>query len=136
MLKGFDVHTAPLTDIERYRLVPALVNILKTAKGKRRAVTNNDIATILKDDGRRPSSARIRKLINYIRNNDLIIGLIATSNGYYIASCEEELIEYEDSLRGREEAIKAVRLSIARQRRKLYEGLRQEQTLFNDTNND
>ena len=79
MLKGFDVHTAPLTDIERYRLVPALVNILKTAKGKRRAVTNNDIATILKDDGRRPSSARIRKLINYIRNNDLIIGLIATS---------------------------------------------------------
>ena len=136
MLKGFYEHTAPLTDIERYRLVPALVNILKTAKGKRRAVTNNDIATILKDEGRRPSGARIRKLINHIRNNDLIIGLIATSSGYYIASCEEELIEYKESLRGREEAIKAVRLSIARQRRKLYEGIRQEQTLFNNINND
>lgn len=134
MLKGFDEHTAPLTDEERYRLVPAVVNILKTAKGKRRAVTNNDIATILRDEGKKPSSARIRKLINHIRNNDLIIGLIATSNGYYIASCEEELIEYEDSLRGREEAIKAVRLSIARQRRKLYEGLREQRTLFNNNN--
>ncbi len=134
MLKGFDEHTAPLTDEERYRLVPAVVNILKAAKGRRRAVTNNDIATILRDEGRKPSSARIRKLINHIRNNDLIIGLIATSNGYYIASCEEELIEYEDSLRGREEAIKAVRLSIARQRRKLYEGLREQRTLFNNNN--
>lgn len=132
MLKGFDEHTAPLTDEERYRLVPALVNILKTANGRRRAVTNNDIARILTDEGRKPSSARIRKLINHIRNHDLIIGLIATSNGYYIANCEEELIEYEESLRGREEAIKAVRLSIARQRRKLYEGLRQEQTSFNN----
>lgn len=55
MLKSFDEHTAPLTDEERYKLVPAVVNILKAAKGRRRAVTNNDIANILRDEGRKPA---------------------------------------------------------------------------------
>ena len=55
------------------------------------------------------------------RTTYLIPGLIATSEGYYLATSEQELMDYEDSLRGREEAIKAVRLAIARQRRMLYE---------------
>ena len=58
---------------------------------------------------------------------------IATSEGYFIAQSEAELLEYEESLKGREDAIRAVRLSIARQRRILYEQKREEKqsSLFN-----
>lgn len=61
-------------------------------------------------------------------------GLIATSDGYFIAGSETELLDYEESLKGREEAIKEVRLSIARQRRIIYERLRAEKQtkLFNN----
>ena len=64
-----------------------------------------------------------KKLINHIRTNDLIPGLMATSEGYFIASSAAELMEYEESLKNREDAIRAVRLSIARQRREFYEGI-------------
>jgi hypothetical protein len=74
----------------------------------------------LKQQGYRIDAPRLRKVINHIRTNDLIPGLIATSEGYFLAEDEQELMDYEDSLRGREEAIKAVRLAIARQRRMLY----------------
>lgn len=47
-------------------------------------------------------------------------GLIATSGGYFLATTEAELMDYEESLLGRENAIKEVRLAIARQRRILY----------------
>lgn len=47
-------------------------------------------------------------------------GLIATSGGYFLATTENELMDYEESLLGRENAIKEVRLAIARQRRILY----------------
>lgn len=132
MLKGFDEQTAPLSEYETLRLVPSVVNILKGARGRRRAITNKDIVKILRDGTYTPTGVRIRKIINYIRTNDLIIGLIASSAGYYIANSEQELIEYEDSLRGREEAIKEVRLSIARQRRKLYEQERKQIDLFSN----
>ena len=46
-------------------------------------------------------------------------GLIATSGGYFIAQTETELLDYEESLKGREDAIREVRLSIARQKRRL-----------------
>ncbi len=51
---------------------------------------------------------------------DLLPGLIATSGGYFLATSEAELLDYEQSLLGREDAIKQVRLAIARQRRILY----------------
>ena len=37
---------------------------------------------------------RIRKIINHIRLNGLVPGLMATSEGYYIATTPEELDEY------------------------------------------
>ena len=74
----------------------------------------------MKAQNYRIDAPRLRKVINHIRTNDLLPGLVATSEGYYLATSETELMDYEDSLRGREEAIKAVRLAIARQRRMLY----------------
>lgn len=130
MIKGFDNETAPLTEYETGVLLPVLVKGLKTKFGHAGAVTNKQIVGRLKGSYK-ISEARVRKIINHIRTNDLIPGLIATSEGYFIAETEEELLEYEQSLKGREDAIREVRQSIARQRRILYEQKRAERNLFN-----
>ena len=121
MIKGFDNETQPLTEYERSVILPIILEGLKTKIGKANAVTNKHIISRLRGNSYKVDAARIRKVINYIRTNDLLPGLIATSEGYFLATTEGELLEYEDSLKGREEAIKAVRLSIARQRRILYD---------------
>lgn len=88
------------------------------------SVTNKAIIEGMKKNlGLSISDARVRKLINHIRTKDLVPCLIATSNGYYIAETEQELKEYEESLLGREEAIRNVRLSIQRQRISKYQQL-------------
>lgn len=120
MIKGFSNETSPLNDYELRVLLPVILAGLKDKQGKRNAVTNGYIIGRLKQQGYRIDAARLRKVINHIRTNDIIPGLIATSEGYFLAEDEQELMDYEDSLRGREEAIKAVRLAIARQRRMLY----------------
>ena len=120
MIKGFSNETSPLNDYELRVLLPVILAGLKDKQGKRNAVTNGYIIGRLKQQGYRIDAPRLRKVINHIRINDLIPGLIATSEGYFLAEDEQELMDYEDSLRGREEAIKAVRLAIARQRRMLY----------------
>ena len=120
MIKGFSNETSPLNDYELRVLLPVILAGLKDKQGKRNAVTNGYIIGRLKQQGYRIDAPRLRKVINHIRTNDLIPGLIATSEGYFLAEDEQELMDYEESLRGREEAIKAVRLAIARQRRMLY----------------
>lgn len=130
MIKGFSNETSPLNDYELRVLLPVILAGLKDKQGKRNAVTNGYIIGRLKQQGYRIDAPRLRKVINHIRTNDLIPGLIATSEGYFLAEDEQELMDYEDSLRGREEAIKAVRLAIARQRRMLYT----EAQLSNTTN--
>lgn len=131
MIKGFDQETQPLNDYETGVLLPLLVSGLRTKVGRGSAVTNKHIVNALKGTCKL-NDARVRKIINHIRTNDLIPGLIATSDGYFIAESETELLDYEESLKGREDAIRAVRLSIARQRRILYEQKRAEKqnTLF------
>ena len=95
MIKGFDQQTQPLSEYEENTLLPVILQGLKTKQGK--------------------------KLINHIRTTDILPGLIATSGGYFLAENETELLDYEESLLGRENAIKEVRLAIARQRRILFE---------------
>lgn len=123
MIRNFEKETHPLTEYETGVLLPILVKGLITKKGSENAVTNKHIVTALKP-GYKISDARVRKIINHIRTHDLVPGLIATSEGYFIAETETELLEYEESLKGREDAIREVRLSIARQRRILYEAAR------------
>lgn len=131
MIKGFDRETQPLTEYEVGVLLPLLVKGLQTKLGHENAVTNKHIVAALKGTCKL-NEARVRKIINHIRTNDLVPGLIATSEGYFIATTEAELLEYEESLKGREDAIREVRLSIARQRRILYEQAREgkQGTLF------
>lgn len=135
MLEGFTQETAPLNCYESETVLPELVKLLRTKYGKYNAVTNGYIiaslkSTITTSRNKKIGEARVRKLINHIRTNDLIPGLMATSEGYFIASSAAELAEYEESLKSREDAIRAARLSIARQRREFYEGKQQDPQLF------
>ena len=130
MINGFEEQTEPLTEYEEVTLLPQLVRGLQTKVGKAMSVTNKAIIDGMNRNlGLKITDARVRKLINHIRVHDLVPCLIATSNGYYIAESEAELREYEESLLGRESAIRQVRLSIQRQRQRKYS---HQTSLFND----
>ena len=116
MITGFEEQTKPLTDQEREVFLLPIINGLRVKVGKEKAVTNKDIVRGLKANcDIKIGEARVRKIINYIRNNDIIPCLIATSKGYYIAETKDEMLDYIDSLYGRVEAIEADALSMKRQ---------------------
>ena len=115
MLNGFEQQTGPLTYYERERLLPAIVCGLRHHVGESQAVTNSTIVKSLASLAYDVNAARVRKVINYIRTNDIVKCLVATSKGYYIATDAETMKEYINTLKGREDAIRAVRISMERQ---------------------
>lgn len=120
MKKALKTKTRPLTNYEQNVLLPILMKGLKQKNGKKNAVTSRQIALRLRSHGLRINQRVVATLINYIRTNDLIEGLMASSFGYYITSNEQEYIDYEDTLLGREMAIRDVRMSIRRQRKRIF----------------
>lgn len=115
MIKGFIEQTKPLTAYERDTLLPIIIQGIQAKVGKEKAITNHEICKALRNQGHKISNPRLRKIINHIRTNNLVIGLIATSDGYYIAENKGELLTYLESLKGRENAIRVVRLSLENQ---------------------
>ena len=100
-------------------LLPILKKGLEKKKGIANAVTGKEIMLGLQSNGLRINMRNITRIINYIRLNDIIVGLMGSSAGYYISSNEQDLIDYEGSLLRREEALKKVRMSIKRQRKSM-----------------
>lgn len=116
MLTGFENETHDLTDYELQQVLPAIRSGLLVREGANRAVTNKTIVAGLERKlGIKTNEARVRKVINYIRNKNMIPRLIASSKGYYIASSRQEVIDYIESLKGRENAIKQVRVAMEEQ---------------------
>jgi hypothetical protein len=115
MITGFQTQTEPLTDYEQNILLPVICRGLVTKVGEAHAITNTAITRAMKGAGYQLTEARLRKIINHIRVNGLLHWLIATSKGYYIATSRKEMEDYIDSLRGREQAIRAVRESMEKQ---------------------
>lgn len=115
MIQGFERETAPLSEYERETLLPVMVECLSRKVGKDMAVTNDYMCVKMEEHGYKMGAARVRKIINHIRVNDLIDCLMATNTGYYIAEDRQEMRDYISSLIGREEAIRAVREAMERQ---------------------
>jgi len=120
MLNGFIEETKPLTEYEQNTLLPVMIQGLQAKYGRNNSVKNCQICNGLKHRGFKITEARVRKIINHIRVNSMVIGLIATSEGYYIAESKSEIDDYLQSLRGREAAIRAVRISLEKQRDIMY----------------
>jgi hypothetical protein len=116
MIENFENETYELSDKEK-KLLPALVNILQNHVGKNNAIKNYQICEFLNKYNLpvKAQDARVRKMINYIRNNNLVPCLMATSTGYYVTRDPEELESFIRSLNGRIDAIKKVRDSMLEQ---------------------
>ena len=121
MLNGFEQQTKPLTEYE-FDILPIIVKCLKRHIGKDNAITNDEMSEGMYKHGyRKVGSARIRKIINHIRINGMIDGLMATSDGYYITTDIKEMMSYISSLDGRIQAITEVRDAMVEQLDRLIE---------------
>ena len=106
MIEEFEDFTAELTVDEKGKLLPLVVDILKSRQGVRWAITNKEICESLRGSNiPRVSGPRIRKVIHYIRENGLVPHLIATSRGYYVAETIQDVEDYIESLRKRNRSV-------------------------------
>ena len=119
MLKGFEEYTAPLDEYEQKVLLPLLIQGLKTKVGKENAITNPAIVSKLKEKGYKIEEPRVRKLISYIRINDLIPLLIASSKGYWISNNHKEIEDWIETAQGRINALVASSEALKRQFKKI-----------------
>ncbi len=110
MLPGFEDHTADLSEEEK-ELIPVFIKGFETKYGKENAVTSKEIVARLQYGYKKITEVRVRKIINHIRNNNLIPGLVASSSGYYVTSDPQEIKRYIDSLDGREAEIRRTKQS-------------------------
>ena len=113
MIHTFKDQTERFTDYEMEHILPRIVEILQSHKGSDHAIMNCRISELCNSIA--GDAPRVRKIINYIRNKGLVPCLIASSKGYYRAVDAKEITDYEESLRGRESAIRKVRLSLHKQ---------------------
>jgi hypothetical protein len=104
MITGFD-ETKELTDDEM-GLVPIIVKRFNDKKGKVHIVTNEQIRKGLKANlDIDITEPRVRKIIQYIRVKNLLIGLIATSKGYFLATDSAEVEAWLGTMEQRKRAI-------------------------------
>lgn len=105
-----------LTDYERDVLLPTMIACLKNKHGKGKATTNSTMRLGLQAHGYKTVGApRVRKLINFIRVNGLVECLIACSEGYFVSDNVQEVEEYIETLKSRENAIRAMREHVEEQ---------------------
>lgn len=120
MIHGFEQQTAPLNDYEREVLLPVIVRGLLKRVGKSNRVTSTAIVVGMKKAGYRLDGPRLRKIINHIRSNDIIVGLVSDGKGYYVATTASEIDECIASLQGRVDATQAIIRALQRQRQNKF----------------
>ena len=121
MIEGFTKQTEKLSDYEKEVLLPTMVKCLKRKVGKENAVTNAYMCDRMNEKGYEIGEARVRKIINHIRTNNLVPRLMASSCGYYVTNDKNELKSYIASLKGREDAIRAMRNAVEEQLEELQQ---------------
>ncbi len=128
MKKVLKERASSLSSYELNVLLPILIKGLEQKKEKTNAVTANQIVYGLQRNGLKINKKHVFILIGYIRMNDLVVGLMASSVGYYITNNEKELIKYEKSLMSKEIEIRKVRMSMKRQRAAMFKKPSNQQT--------
>lgn len=108
MVNDFEKETHELTDYELNILLPSVIAGMKTAIGIKKAITSTTAIKMMKQVGLTIDSARFRKIINHIRIHGLINNLVATSKGYHIATSDEEMKRFVESLKQRINSITMV----------------------------
>lgn len=126
MINGFENITAPLEASEK-ELLPTIINVLNGRHGKKSAIKNREICFMLNErivagkhlpllnSGYSITEARLRKLIHFIRCNNLLPLLCSNSQWYYVAESKNEAKEYIEGLRDRIGEIRSVEIAMQKQ---------------------
>ncbi|MDE3250275.1 MAG: hypothetical protein KGO82_16560 [Bacteroidota bacterium] len=72
-----------IDEMEKALVVPSIVSLLEMRVGEECAIKSQQVIDYLLGCGHKVEPGRFRLMINYIRSNDLVIGLVADSRGYY-----------------------------------------------------
>ncbi len=106
MLENFKEITVELSQDEE-ELVDIVINRFRLLPGKGNIVTNPQMLKRLNEKFNMTlTEPRIRKIIQFIRLNNLLPGLIGTSRGYYYTDNLEEIETWILSMQQRERAIR------------------------------
>jgi len=105
MIPTFEEHTLPLSEYEKNVLLPLMIKGFKTKIGKENCITNPQICETLKSKGYKVTQPRVRKIVFYIRNKNMIPKLIASSKGYWIATDRKEVTSWLDSVNSKISAL-------------------------------
>lgn len=103
MITNFETITRELNATEA-AFVPIIIAGMKAHVGKDNAITGAEICR--KVEGL--TEPRLRKLVNYIRQKGFL-PIIATSNGYFMAASQKDIIDQIKSLQDRIDAIEAAK---------------------------
>ena len=101
---NFEEITHELTSDEEFKIVPIIVNRFKSTQGKEKIVTNKKmIQGIQNVCGFKTSEPRIRKMIQFIRDKNLLndLEILATSQGYYSTDDNNEIVTWIKSMRNK-----------------------------------
>ena len=104
MIINFEKYTHELTEHEK-KIVPRIIQGIVKRVGKENAITNKHICLKLNHEGFKISGPRVRKIFNFIRSEAIIRNIVATSDGYYIATTQKDLDDYIESINARSNAI-------------------------------
>lgn len=115
MLKTFEEVTVEL-NAEEEKFVGIIAKRFELKKGKDNIVTADQIIKGLATHyGITFKESRVRKMIQFIRLNNLVPGLVANSKGYFVTETPQELEDWIESLRSRENAIRHIRETAEKQ---------------------
>jgi hypothetical protein len=121
MITNFEKQTQDLTSEEMNRVLPLVVRGLNSHVGKSNAISSSDIKKALKTKYNiNLYSTRLRKIVNYLRINDIVPFLCSCGKGYYIGT-NEDVLNTIQSLNERISSMQNVVNSLKRQINKQYD---------------
>lgn len=104
MIINWERYTHELTDQEK-KIVPRVIQGIVKRIGRNNAIKNAQMCRVLTNEGHKISGPRLRKILNFIRSEAIIKNIVATSEGYYIATTQKDLDDYRESINARVHAI-------------------------------
>lgn len=118
MIKDFEIQTCRLSE-EETAIATEICFILSQRLGKENIITSTRIINYINDRSKvKINGARFRKIINFIRRNNMVENLLATSGGYFVEHDLKKVQKYIEGLRKRGNAIIDVANSMEEQMRK------------------
>ena len=101
MITGYEEITGKLTKEEMKIVKITTEAFFYMLKGRKHQLTIRDIISRLKGAGFEISEPRMRKIIQFIRINNLVSGICSDSGGYWIAENSDEFKQTLISLKDR-----------------------------------